>query len=102
MYHFSSNYGSGLSGNISISNNTWYIGAFTSNGSTGTYYHNSIPIATQGMSTQSYTTAGGLQYFGRADNFWKGKIGYWLIYNRALSPTEITQNFNATRNRFGI
>jgi hypothetical protein len=102
MYHFSTNYGSGLSGNVPISNNSWYIATFTSNGTTGTYYHNNIAIATQGMSTQSYTTAGGLQYFGAADNYWKGKIGYWLIYNRALSVSEITQNYNATKARFGL
>jgi hypothetical protein len=29
-------------------------------------------------------------------------VSYLLVYNRALSATEITQNFNATRGRFGI
>jgi hypothetical protein len=101
-YHFSSIYGSGFSTDVSISNNTWYIGAFTSNGSTGTYYHNNVAVDTQAMGTQSYTTAGGLQYFGRADNYWQGRIGYWLIYNRALSTTELTQNYNAQKNRFGL
>jgi hypothetical protein len=31
-----------------------------------------------------------------------GNIYNCLRYNRALSPTEIQQNFNATRGRFGI
>ena len=31
-----------------------------------------------------------------------GKIGMFFLYNRALSPAEITQNFNATRGRFGL
>ena len=31
-----------------------------------------------------------------------GKLGPVHMYNRALSATEITQNFNATRSRFGI
>ena len=31
-----------------------------------------------------------------------GKIGLVSQYNRALSQSEITQNFNATRSRFGI
>ena len=31
-----------------------------------------------------------------------GNISQALIYNRALSATEISQNFNATRSRFGI
>jgi hypothetical protein len=33
---------------------------------------------------------------------WLGKISTVQIYNRVLSPQEITQNFNATRGRFGI
>ena len=32
----------------------------------------------------------------------KNKFGPTLIYNRALSTSEISQNFNATRARFGI
>jgi hypothetical protein len=31
-----------------------------------------------------------------------GDIGMLMFYNRALSPAEITQNFNATRGRFGV
>jgi hypothetical protein len=31
-----------------------------------------------------------------------GAIPIYRIYNRPLSPTEITQNYNATKNRFGL
>lgn len=31
-----------------------------------------------------------------------GRIGQSLIYNRALSATEVEQNFNATKSRFGL
>jgi len=34
--------------------------------------------------------------------FLQGSISQTLIYNRALSASEISQNFNATRARFGI
>jgi hypothetical protein len=34
--------------------------------------------------------------------FLKGNISNVLAYNRALSPIEITQNFNALRGRYGI
>ena len=34
--------------------------------------------------------------------FFNGSIANTLIYNRALSASEISQNFNATRARFGI
>jgi len=34
--------------------------------------------------------------------YFKGNIPFFSAYNRALSPQEIAQNFNATRARFGI
>jgi hypothetical protein len=39
---------------------------------------------------------------GTASRYFKGNIAIAAIYNRALSPEEITQNFTATRARFGI
>jgi hypothetical protein len=45
---------------------------------------------------------------GRYDNgsfrdyYYKGNIFYIRIYNRALTAQEVAQNFNATRNRFGV
>ena len=33
---------------------------------------------------------------------WRGNIGNFIVYNRALSNSEIRQNFNATRHRFGL
>ena len=33
---------------------------------------------------------------------YNGKIAKMSIYNRALSPNEVKQNFNATRGRYGI
>jgi hypothetical protein len=33
---------------------------------------------------------------------WTGNASTFWAYNRALSSTEITQNFNTTRGRFGI
>ena len=35
-------------------------------------------------------------------NFLKGNLASYKVYNRALSATEILQNYNATRARFGI
>lgn len=35
-------------------------------------------------------------------NNYLGKIYLCLLYNRALSATEITQNYNAVKNRYGI
>jgi hypothetical protein len=34
--------------------------------------------------------------------YFQGNIGQVKLYNRALSSTEILQNYNATRKRFGL
>lgn len=56
--------------------------------------------------TSTVNISGGV-VIGRADvisNQYYGKptISNFLIYNRALSATEISQNYNATRARFGL
>ena len=47
----------------------------------------------------------GVRYFARngvADMFFSGNIYLSKIYNRALSATEIQQNYSATKTRFGL
>jgi hypothetical protein len=44
-----------------------------------------------------YTTGG-----AAASGYFKGGIGSIKIYNRALTATEVMQNFEATRGRYGI
>jgi len=33
---------------------------------------------------------------------WRGKLGNFIVYNRALSNTEILQNYHALKGRFGL
>lgn len=50
----------------------------------------------------SYNQSGfNIPYVGNP-SYGKGKISSLYIYNRALSATEILQNFNATKSRFGL
>jgi hypothetical protein len=44
----------------------------------------------------------GTGIYTAAYNYFYGNIGNVSIYNRALSSTEITQNYNATKGRFGL
>ena len=44
----------------------------------------------------------GLQSSGSAVDFFTGNIYNFLHYNRALTASEIQQNFNALRGRFGV
>jgi len=39
---------------------------------------------------------------GKVFGNWEGEIAYSQIYNRALSASEIQQNYNATKVRFGL
>ena len=43
---------------------------------------------------------GSMLALGSADRFFNGDIGEVRVYNRTLSPTEITQNYNATKARY--
>lgn len=40
--------------------------------------------------------------YGSTSEFFDGKISNTKIYNRALTATEIQQNYNATKTRFGL
>ena len=54
------------------------------------------------MSLKSITNSAAIQV-GRLMNgleYWNGKINLFQIYNRALSTSEVAQNYNALKNRF--
>jgi len=54
----------------------------------------------------SYSTTGSSAFIGKsnhagAEAYWNGDIGAVQFYNRTLSLSEIQQNFNSTRSRYG-
>lgn len=53
-----------------------YNDSNAANTTTGIYYNNALP--------------------------YQGRVGQMLVYDKALSSTEITQNYNATKTRFGL
>jgi len=62
-----------------------------------------IHIAVTGITVPSVD--GGNHNIGRNNNgtnYFKGNIATTQIYNRALTASEVQQNFNALRSRFGI
>jgi len=89
--------------------NIWYNIVFTWNGSQLNMYNNSVVIGTTTQTINSQVlatdlTIGGYTYKGAggAGEYFNGKIANVEIYNRGLSATEIKQNFEAIRDRFGI
>jgi hypothetical protein len=69
--------------------NIWYNGVLQATDSIGTYLGNNSDILI------------GLDFPGFG-NYLIGNIGQVLIYNRAITQSEILQNFNVTSSRYGI
>jgi len=74
--------------------------AITMNGSTAQLYNNSV--AHSNKSYTSYTLSGQINVGGRSGYRWNGEIPVFKIYDKVLTTAEITQNYNAYKNRFNI
>jgi hypothetical protein len=98
---------------ISVSNffesNVWkkvdLVWSHTSN--TLTFYRNGIGITSSTPASSSFQNRAsnisiGYTYNVFNNNYWAGQMGSVHLYQRALSAREIAQNFNATRDRYGI
>ena len=96
--------------NILIELNTIYNIVCTYNGSIMRIFINGVEsgsgLVTSGLIQNSAQPLSiGVRYVhraGGADSFFSGNIYLSKIYNRALSATEILQNYNATKTRFGL
>ena len=84
---------------------TWvFIVATINTSKTCTAYINGLSV---GTATSTGTIgANSVGYLGRYNGFYgqyfQGSIANFSLYNRVLSASEVLQNFNATRRRFGI
>jgi hypothetical protein len=94
-----------------VTANTWYNFALTYNGTNlTTSYINGVSIGTtsgaESTPANDYLVLGypdgTNSYLGGASGFFNGYVGAWRVYNRGLTSTEIQQNFNATRGRYGV
>lgn len=96
--------GTGTGGNLSGQNiqaNTWYYFTITFDGSNFYFYVNGDQRTNGTASPGSTSTT----LYGGAINSNHHLYGYgseWQFYNRALSQSEVLQNFNAGRGRYGI
>jgi len=91
--------------NLNVPNLQWSMCAVSISATNAILYVGSssgLLSATNNVSNSS-TIVNGLRI--ASDNFWspfKGSVSNAMFYNRALSPTEILQNFNSTKGRFGL
>ena len=87
--------------------NTWYNIVCTKSANTWSIYSNGVLDMSQSIGLGNVAFANNNMQFGGmftnfGNNYGKHSIGSIHMYNRALSATEITQNFNATKSRFGL
>lgn len=94
-----------------LSAGVWYHTVHTYDGSTQRIYLNGVQTWSQPMTgvIGSNTNDLGIGCRGLsggagagASAFFAGSVSMFSMYNRALTATEIQQNFNAQRGRFGI
>lgn len=90
-----------------VSANTWYYGTMNimSNGS-NEFYINGAKVYT-GVSQTRYTPTlradlGRNDFSGTYARFLNGNIASAQFYNKSLTATEVFQNYNALKGRFGL
>jgi hypothetical protein len=74
------------------------------NNTTGGYKAYLNGVLYGNANTGTWSTTANLSLGGRTDagQHLNGNISQVYIYNRALTPDEIQQNYNATKARFGL
>jgi hypothetical protein len=84
--------------------NQWVYGAVSFNTSTGwrLYLNQNTPVTN--ASTTTFTPTPAVCEVGafQNSNFLSGRVAVTMIYNRVLSDSEITQNYNYFKTRFSI
>jgi len=89
----------------SVNTNTWNNVVVTWNGSAGRGYFNGVDvgalnIGANGMQISGYTV--GATAGGASSHLFEGSIAQTFVYNRAISASEVLQNYNALKGRFGL
>ena len=99
------------SSTATVNNNTWrnIVAVYTTN--TTTLGSNTTSIYIDGVLSNGTGTLGGLVYATTTDTiqigrrptgaYWSGSVSNIQIYNRELTASEILQNYNAVKSRFG-
>ena len=93
---------SGTSNTIPL--NTWSYSCVSIDNLNIKIYANSVLTNeyTEIISIGNWSSTWRLGQRGNNTNWYSGEFANFIVYNRALSAAEISQNFNATRNRFGV
>lgn len=81
----------------------WYYLGWTISGTTLTFYVNGVANGTATVSAFTPTASTPVRIgFANAGEYAAGSIASVSVYNKALTATEILQNYNAVKGRFGL
>ena len=89
----------------SVPNSSWSHCVVTGDSTGLKAYVNTVLVASNTAAFAPADATTGSLYIGTvspSSEIFDGKIGVAKIYNRALSATEVSQNFNALRGRYGL
>ena len=88
-------------GNQTLNDGNYHYYGFTFDGSTKRAYIDGVQVGTQSV-TGTLTTSFSSRRVGNYANSYyaHGDIPVYKVYNKVLTPEEVTQNFNAYKNRF--
>lgn len=93
-----------LPSTTTVAANTWYQTVWTWNGSSAVMYVNGV--AENSLTSTAFSSGSGNITLGQhtpdTAYAWAGSMGNVKIYNVALTPDQVTRNFNAQRGRYGI
>jgi len=85
-----------------LSTNQWFYLTVVRNNTSIIWYKNGINIGTATLGSSSSNILKSVGNYNNGGFPLNGNIAQTLIYNRALTPSEVLQNYNATKGRFGL
>ena len=87
-----------------LSVNTWYHLVVVQSSNTCLIYINGVLDSSQALSNPVLGTSSNTFIGARSGTgaYLNGKVAVSRIYNKALSATEVLQNYNATKRRYGL
>ena len=90
-------------GDVAITDNVWQMHSAVVQGVTASFYLNKNLLTTSASTVPNLTgSTASIGGSSAATSATVGDIAFVLYYNKALTATEISQNFNAFRGRFNI
>lgn len=95
-------------GSGTVTNGVWQMITFRHGASTGDFFSNATLLSSTSISgnitagSGSYPMLSLMSRSGNGSSPAKGRLGSFYLYNRALTDSEIKQNFYATRGKYGV